>query len=194
MRQSVSGINNRTSTRIGIGERTDVIQPFQHGRQASAEISTGLVKVNIASIERDFLADLVGDLNTVIQVAIGIDALQQNQQIGDPLISRRLRSGDNTQRRQFRGTDCCPQRQIADEEANGFIRLVAESPLSIGLSGRRFTALVIQPGDRTVNKHPGARGITIRATATTAQTSRQGQKQRGQTDSQRGYTRRFTQS
>ncbi len=160
-------------TGIGIGKRAGTFQIRNQAGNRRAEIRHRLIEINVRSSERDFGANLLGNLDTVIQITVGIQRLQQNQHIVDPRVRCVGCPLNNTQRCHHFCTDSCPQHQITNGEGNRFARAIAEGS---GVTGCTSVAActVVKTCHVAVHKGAGATFIVTPAAATKTAGQRQG--------------------
>ena len=89
--------NNSTRSRVRIGKRAGRLQACQQRFEAGSEVTGRLVELDGGSLQRDLSPDRIADLDAIVEVAIGIECLQQYQLIHHYLLRRRARPFGNAQ-------------------------------------------------------------------------------------------------
>src|SRR5690606_197269 len=73
-------------SRVGVGEGTVGLDRRYQLRNAVAELLRGLIEADIRRPGRYPRADGIGDLDAVVQIAVGVQGLQQDQLVGHTLV------------------------------------------------------------------------------------------------------------
>ena len=161
-------------TWVGIGKGPSGLKVSNQAGDGCAKVRRTLIKLDSAGDQRHLVADLRTDLDPVVQVAVGVQALQQNQLVEHPLIVCAGSAVYQIKRRQQLATRRAAKHHIADSKGQGFTAAVAELTALAGFRCGSLAALVIKPGYRTIDKGT-AQHIIVAAATAAAQTAGQRQ-------------------